>query len=309
MFLGINHYLDFQKQKAFNSFAAEFMPKKATQKRRKTIAKKRTDARKKLWVLFIILFLSLVGIGFYMKDQVVFYYAMHFKGKEKHSLRNPKTEEERINRIVSLYSDKVFGIDISHYQRKEDINWKKLTIANGSIDIRFILLRATMGKDGKDQHFDEYWKTSQKNELIRGAYHFYRPKEDPVQQANNFLETVKLESGDMRPVLDIEKIPRNKSLNEFRSDLKIWLKIVEEAYGEKPIIYTYYYFYRDYLQDDFKDYPLWLANYNDVDVPSDKAEWRFWQFTEKGIVNGINTKVDVNIFNGNMWQLKGLTLD
>lgn len=29
-----------------------------------------------------------------------------------------------------------------------------------------------MGKDGKDQHFDEYWKTSQKNELIRGAYHF-----------------------------------------------------------------------------------------------------------------------------------------
>ena len=29
----------------------------------------------------------------------------------------------------------------------------------------------------------------------------------------------------------------------------------------------------------------------------------------KGIVNGINTKVDVNVFDGNMWQLKGLTLD
>nr|WP_305050462.1 GH25 family lysozyme [Elizabethkingia bruuniana] len=77
----------------------------------------------------------------------------------------------------------------------------------------------------------------------------------------------------------------------------------------KSLLYTYYYFYRDYLQDDFKDYPLWLANYNDVDVPSDKTEWRFWQFTEKGIVNGINTKVDVNVFNGNIWQLKGLTLD
>ena len=85
-----------------------------------------------------------------------------------------------------------------------------------------------MGKDGKDQHFDEYWKTSKKNELIRGAYHFYRPKEDPVQQANNFLETVKLESGDLRPVLDIEKIPKHKSLDDFRSDLKVWLKLLKK---------------------------------------------------------------------------------
>ncbi|MHA7609547.1 glycoside hydrolase family 25 protein [Elizabethkingia meningoseptica] len=285
------------------------MPKKTTQKRRKNIAKKRINARKRLWVLFSILMLSLIGIGFYMKDQIVFYYAMHFKGRETHLLKNSKSEEERINRIISLYSDKVFGIDISHYQRKEDINWNKLTVANGSIDIRFILLRATMGKDGKDQHFDEYWKNAKRHEFIRGAYHFYRPKEDPVQQANSFLETVKLESGDLRPVLDIEKIPRHKSLDDFRSDLKIWLKIVEEAYGEKPIIYTYYYFYRDYLQNDFKDYPLWLANYNDVSIPTEITEWRFWQFTEKGIVAGINTKVDINIFNGNMWQLRGLTLD
>ncbi len=102
------------------------MPKKATQKRRKTIAKKRTDARKKLWVLFVILFLSLIGIGFYMKDQVVFYYAMHFKGKEGHSLKKSKKQKKNeLIKIISLYSDRVFGIDISHYQRKEDINWKK----------------------------------------------------------------------------------------------------------------------------------------------------------------------------------------
>lgn len=285
------------------------MAKKQIKKRRKRISSQRNDKRKRLVILLIIMITALVGIGFYMKDAVAFYYAMHFKSKQFHLLQNSKNEEKRINKIVSLYSDKTFGIDISHYQRKEDVNWDKLNIANGSIDIKFVLLRATMGKDGKDNHFDEYWKNAKQKNLVRGAYHFYRPKEDPILQANWFLKNVQLQDGDLLPVLDIEKLPSNKNMDQFRNDLKTWLTIVEKAYGKKPILYTYYYFYRDYLKDDFGDYPLWLANYNDVNVPSEDADWKFWQFTEKGIVSGINVKVDVNIFNGNMWQLDKFTVD
>ena len=128
-------------------------------------------------------------------------------------------------------------------------------------------------------------------------------------QANNFLANVKLESGDLPPVLDIEKIPKRKSTKELVADLKIWCKIVEETYGEKPIIYTYYHYYKDFLKDEFNGYPIWLANYNDVPQPSPDADWKIWQFTEKGIVKGINTKVDLNVFNGNSWSLNRLTLD
>lgn len=39
MFLRIIHYLDFQKQKAFNSFAAEFMPKKQHKSEEKLLRK------------------------------------------------------------------------------------------------------------------------------------------------------------------------------------------------------------------------------------------------------------------------------
>jgi lysozyme len=92
-------------------------------------------------------------------------------------------------------------------------------------------------------------------------------------------------------------------------NLKSWLTIVEKAYGEKPIIYTYYHYYKDFLREDFSDYPLWLANYNEVSTPSEEDEWQMWQFTEKGIVHGINTKVDLNIYNGSLWRLKSLTLD
>jgi len=34
-----------------------------------------------------------------------------------------------------------------------------------------------------------------------------------------------------------------------------------------------------------------------------------WQFTEKGIVKGINVKVDLNIYNGNSWSFSELKLD
>lgn len=260
-------------------------------------------------ILLLFLALALLGTGFYLKEKVAFYYAMYFNKFEHKKLSNSEAETKRINRIIGDYADKTFGMDLSHYQRLEDIKWDSLSIGNGAIPIEFVVLRATMGNRSADKHFDEFWKLSKKYNLVRGAYHFYRADEDPVMQANNFLANVKLESGDLPPVLDIEKIPKRKSTKELVEDLKIWCKIVEETYGEKPIIYTYYHYYKDFLKDEFDGYPIWLANYNDVPQPSPDADWKIWQFTEKGIVKGINTKVDLNFFNGNSWSLHRLTLD
>jgi lysozyme len=47
----------------------------------------------------------------------------------------------------------------------------------------------------------------------------------PILQANNFLESVNLESGDLRPVLDIERIPRRKSKEKLIEDLKFGVKL------------------------------------------------------------------------------------
>lgn len=260
-------------------------------------------------ILLLILAVSLIGTGFYLKEKIAFYYAMYFNKFEHKKLKNPKREAERIDRIVGDYADKTFGFDISHYQETKDIKWDSLSIGNRTIPLKFVIMRATMGNRSKDKNFDKFWMTAKKHNLVRGAYHFYRADEDPVRQANNFLESVKLEDGDLVPVLDIERIPRRKSNEQLIEDLKIWLKIVEEKYGEKPIIYTFYHYYKDYLRGEFDDYPLWLANYNDVPQPSPNDDWKMWQFTENGIVYGINTKVDLNVFNGNLWSLKRLTVD
>lgn len=260
-------------------------------------------------ILLVILAVALLGTGFYLKQKVAFYYAMYFNKFEHKKLSNSEFEEQRINKIVEDYVDKTFGIDMSHYQRKEDIKWDSLSIGNRVIPIKFVILRATMGNRSADKNFDEFWALAKKHNLIRGAYHFYRADEDPVMQANNFLENAKLEEGDLPPILDIEKIPRRKSNEKLIEDLKIWCRIVEEKYGEKPIIYSYYHYHKDFLEGEFDDYPLWLANYNDVPQPTPTGIWDFWQFTEKGIVYGINTKVDLNVYNGSLWSLKSLTLD
>ena len=173
------------------------------------------------WIVLAILAVSLIFTGFFLKNKIAFYYAMYFNKYHHKNLKNDEKEAARIDKIITEYNDKTFGFDISHYQKKEDIKWDSLTIANDGIKLDFVVMRATMGNRKKDKHFDDFWETSKKNELIRGAYHFYRADEDPVMQANNYLESVKLESGDLRPVLDIERVPRRKSREKFIEDLTV----------------------------------------------------------------------------------------
>ncbi|MGX9987425.1 glycoside hydrolase family 25 protein [Soonwooa purpurea] len=278
-------------------------------KSRQAKSKKRRLKRQLLWWSLAFAFFGLFGTGYYLKEKIHFYYSSYFNKFHHKKLKNSEQEEQRINRIIGDYATKTFGFDISHYQNKEDIKWDSLSIGNKTIPLKFVLLRASMGNKKTDKNFDHFWEQAKRHELLRGAYHFYRPDEDPILQANSFASVVKLESGDLPPVLDIEKMPRRKTKSQLIADLKLWLKIMENAYGVKPIIYTYYHYHKDVLAGEFEDYPLWLANYNDVPAPSPEENWQFWQFTENGIAYGINVKVDLNVYNGSYWSLRQLTLD
>lgn len=287
------------------------MPRKKYSKKtaRNVHSKRRKNYFFRRKIVLAILIIGLIGTGLYLKQSISYYYALYFNKFTHKKLHNSEKEAARIQKIITDNLDKTYGFDISHYQNKEDIKWDSLSIGNQTIPLEFVVMRATMGNRNADKHFDDFWELAKKQELIRGAYHFYRADEDPVIQANNFLQNVKLESGDLPPILDIEKIPRRKSNKKLVEDLKIWCKIVEDTYGAKPIIYTYYHYYKDFLKGEFDGYPLWLANYNDVPAPSPDDAWNFWQFTENGIVYGINTKVDLDIYNGSRWSLERLTLD
>ena len=140
--------------------------------------KRRKKYNFRRYILLAIFFVTLLFTGFYLKDKVSFYYAKYFEKSSHKKLKNEKEEAARIDKIITEYNDKVFGFDISHYQRKKDINWDSLTIANGSIKLDFVVMRATMGNKRKDKHFDDFWALAKERQLTRGAYHFYRADEN-----------------------------------------------------------------------------------------------------------------------------------
>ena len=201
----------------------------------------------------------------------------------------------------------IHGVDISHYQG--DIDWDDLR--NAMIEgcpIRFIMIKATEGSSRVDEKFNDNFYMAREYGYIRGAYHFWSNKSTAREQAYFFLDKVRLEDGDLPPVLDVEHKPKDQSVEDFQRDILTWLHVVEDKYHVKPIIYTYYKFKEKYLNAPvFDDYPYWIAHYY-VDKVEYKGEWKFWQHTVFGRLPGIKGYVDFNICNGSYYDLKKLTI-
>ncbi|MEO8516057.1 MAG: glycoside hydrolase family 25 protein [Flavobacterium sp.] len=210
-----------------------------------------------------------------------------------------------LEKVLDAHIEKSFGLDISEYQDK--INWEDLKELDGGYPIEFVFVRATVGCDRADYKFKKYWAKAKENKFICGAYHYYRPNENSVEQANNFIKAVQLKKGDFPPVLDIEKLPKEQSIERLKVGLQRWLDVVEKHYGVKPIIYSSESYYNDFLKEDFEGYPFWIANYSAFYTDIDD-DWSMWQICENAKVPGIKGRVDVNIFNGTSLDLKKLLI-
>lgn len=286
--------------------------------KRKTVRRKTTVVRasKKKATVFsgVILRYSIVAVfvlliavtAYHYRDGLAYYFS--FKSDK---ILKAETEAKRISdvrnfQVLEKHEGKSVGIDVSEYQGK--IRWTYVDTLEQKYPLHFVFIRATVGKDRKDRQFDRNWLGAKENMMIRGAYHYYRPNENSMEQAELFIKTVTLQKGDLPPVLDIEKLPKNQSIDNLKIGLKRWLNAVESHYGVKPIIYTGERYYDDFLKEEFSDYLFWIANYNFYreEIAED---WLFWQFTEKASAPGIKGNVDVNIYNGDLQQLRYITVE
>lgn len=208
-------------------------------------------------------------------------------------------------RIPNGYA--VHGIDVSKYQLRVD--WQRVKkMKVGDIRVVFAFIKATEGSWRQDREFEMNWENARKAGIIRGAYHFFHPNISPRDQALLFLRTVKLRKGDLPPVVDVEET-RGMNKAQIQRNTKEYLKIIEKHYKIKPILYTNRDFYKQYFADvpEFKDYIFWIAHYhvNNLDMPGE-ADWHFWQHSDRGNINGINEKVDFNVFKGDSVALRRL---
>jgi lysozyme len=270
--------------------------KKSAPRKRKASASKRGRKETPAWVRYL---LSVVASVVFML--LFFYFFIRpymYRWKPCYGLKGYG--------VCMPYGFKVHGIDVSHYQGKVD--WAELAKAQNDeqFPLRFVFMKASEGGDLADDAFQANFDSAKAHGFVRGAYHFYNPKTDPVRQADFFIRSVQLRRGDLPPVLDIEQ--RGSSKSQLQRDLKIWLQRVEAHYGVKPILYASYKFKTDYLTDSvFNTYPYWIAHYY-VDSVAYEGDWKFWQHTDVGTLPGIKGHVDLNVLHGTMEDLEALTL-
>ena len=204
------------------------------------------------------------------------------------------------------------GIDVSAWE--PNIDWEAVKQSG----VRFAFMKATEGVHYADKTFAQNWLNTKRIGIIRGAYHYLRGDVDAEKQADLYLKTVTFESGDFPPVLDLENIGNENISNSVMvSRAETWLNKVSQVTNKTPIIYSGPYFLKDRITRPVlgpplwaKKYTLWLAhyllNYHEGSMPMQPAswqDWKFWQYTDRGHVPGIEGGVDLNWFRGSLDDL------
>ena len=192
------------------------------------------------------------------------------------------------------------GIDISKWQSGIDLS---------AVNADFVIVKATEGIGYVDKSCDGFFQKALSLGKKLGFYHFARPTNDPVREADFFYENCKGYFGKAIPILDWEA--ENKQTVAYA---KAWLDRVYQRSGVKPVIYMSESVANAYNWSSVAnaDYGLWVAKYrdNNQDYNYNMANagsrpkvkwWKFycmWQWTITGRLNGYSGNLDCNVFYG-----------
>lgn len=208
------------------------------------------------------------------------------------------------DRIMTYYEngEKIShkGIDVSRYQGK--IDWEK--VAEDDVEYAFIRLGIrgyTEGAIQEDETFENNIKGARRNDIDVGVYFFTQATsvEEAEEEAQFVLDMIEPYKVDYPVVIDVEAVAnanaRARDLTkEERTEYCIaFCEMIKNA-GYTPMIYGNLKTFMLMLDiEQLEDYDKWFAYYDEqFYYPYD---FKIWQYTDAGQVNGINTDVDMNI--------------
>jgi GH25 family lysozyme M1 (1,4-beta-N-acetylmuramidase)/uncharacterized protein YgiM (DUF1202 family) len=197
------------------------------------------------------------------------------------------------------------GIDVSHWQGT--IDWATVRAAGK----RFVFIKASESTDFVDPNYVNNVAGAKAAGLFVGAYHYADPDTTPgdgAAEADHYLDTAPLQTGDLIPVLDLE-VTGGLSATQLQDWVKAYLGRIYERTGVRGMIYMSPAFWRSKVGDStwFADNGykvLWIAHWTTASSPDLPAHdwggngWTFWQYTSSGSVPGITGRVDLDRFNG-----------
>jgi lysozyme len=203
----------------------------------------------------------------------------------------------------------VRGVDIT--DQHGVVDWNSAAAAG----VTFAYVMATRGSAEQARHSLANWQEMKRAGVLRGACHYFQPLQDPEAQAHYF-SSVAAQHTDLPPSLRLKAVPTHTGLNEWdgvrkerrRETVMSCLAVIEKDFGRKPILFTNAWFLQA-LGDHsgLRDYDLWLADYTAGDaplVPAPWSGWKFWRYSESGLIAGITGRFCLDRFNGAIAALR-----
>jgi len=185
------------------------------------------------------------------------------------------------------------GLDLSSYQGS---TWG--SFAKGK---QFAFAKATEGTGYISPYFSFDWAEARTLGLVRGAYHFGHPGEDPLAQGAYFLANVRahgLAPGDMLG-LDLE-VDDGLPPSAVAAWAQRFMAALRRAATNALIVYTYPAFAGQGCCEGLGGYPLWIADPNHpAGHPTVPAPWKAWHFHQYA-----DAPLDEDCFNGTEAALK-----
>lgn len=186
------------------------------------------------------------------------------------------------------------GIDISSHNR--DINFSKVKNSG----IQFVMIRSSYGWFNEDKKFKDNAKGCEAVGLPYGIYHYSyaRSLEEARIEVEGLIRLIKSFNPTYPIVIDMEDADNFKSTwkvsNKTCVDICEYFCLKLEEAGYYAMIYANKNWFNTKINDKrLNRFDKWLAQW--TDKPSYSGNFGIWQYTSKGIVNGIVGNVDMNI--------------
>lgn len=174
------------------------------------------------------------------------------------------------------------GIDVSHHQQAEDIDWERLKEKD---DISFCYIRASYGTRVDSEAID-HAKACQRAGIAYGFYHFFRHHQNVDAQVAAFHDSSGWGDPGLVPVLDLEQ-------NRYDPSVESWAKYTAAAWQvgcrlsslASFVLYISPAWFANLagMPPPGEDawfarfsIPLWIAHW-DVAQPRAPRDWQIWQ--------------------------------
>ena len=196
------------------------------------------------------------------------------------------------------------GIDVSKHQGVIDWN----LVAQDGVEFAFIRVGNRgygTGKMVEDERFDANIQGASAAGIKVGVYYYSQAitREEVLEEANFVLEKIKPYEISCPVVFDVERVSgepgrmNDISVEERTEFTRLFCETIQNA-GYRPMIY--HNTEMGAMMEPLEEYDKWFAAYSDQFYYP--YEYKIWQYSQSGRVQGIKGAVDLNISFGPIWE-------